>query len=192
MEAQDALNLAGHALRQILECISFQAATCEKYVNTLCIRRGFSSLPDEILSDVLEYAAYTHGINRHEEQAAIQTVKAATKLSHTCQRFRQLVVRIPSLWNRIFNTMPPQMISACYDRLTIANAEVFLCNRSQSVVQFVRTATNHSSYWHRYDHYTDVYSIDEILELAEATLNLDAPSLSETHYSTFLTAQWVS
>ncbi len=177
MEARDALNLAGDALRQILECIYFQAATCKKYVNTFCIRRRFSSLPDEILSDVLEYSAYTHETYGDDEQAAIQTVKAATKLSHTCQRFRQLMVRIPSLWSRIFNTMPPQMVSVCCDRLTMANAEVFLSNRFQPVVEFVRTVANHSRYWRRYDHSTVSYSIDECQELANATRNLDAPSL---------------
>ncbi len=90
VEVGDVLNLASHALRQILECISFQAATCANYIKTLRLRKDLSSLPDEVLAAVLEHSAYTHDIFGNEELAAIRTVKVATALSHTCQRFRRL------------------------------------------------------------------------------------------------------
>ncbi len=83
VEARDAVKHASDALRQIVECISFQAATSETHVNTLRLRRGMSSLPDEILSIILEYAAYCDKSHyRYEDESAIKTVKAATILSH--------------------------------------------------------------------------------------------------------------
>ncbi len=67
VEVGDVLNLASHALRQILECISFQAATCANYIKTLRLRKDLSSLPDEVLASVLEHSAYTHDIFGNEE-----------------------------------------------------------------------------------------------------------------------------
>ncbi len=88
MKTRDALQNAGLATSPDIGIhIIPKPQLARNMSNALCIRRGFSSLPDEILSDVLEYSAYTHETNGDDEQAAIQTIKAATKLSHTCQRF---------------------------------------------------------------------------------------------------------
>jgi len=190
MEARDALKHASDALRQISEFISLQAANSETRVNALRLRRGFSSLPDEILSVILEYSAKRHDTFESEERAAFQTVKAATELSHTCRRFQQLMLRIPSLWNRIFSTMPPQMISACFGRLTIPIAEVVMFHpilpspSHTAISHFIRIATNHARYWYRFIHgyewyRSDGFSVDDLEEVAKATGNLDAPSLSE-------------
>ncbi len=96
----------------------------------------------------------------------------------------------PCLWNRIFSTMPPQMVSACCVCLTIANAEVVMFHpisplpSHTTISQFIRIATNHARYWHRfiqgYEWYqSDGFSIHDLEEVAKATGNLDAPSLSE-------------
>ncbi len=128
------------------------------------MRKGLSSLPDEVLAVILEVAAYSSLLN--EEQAAIQTVKAAIKLSHTSQRIRGLVVKIPNLWNNIFSTMPPQMVSACCDHLTIANAEVIMPFSSASPIppttisHFIRTTSNHAKYWRRCVHRRSWYPIN--------------------------------
>lgn len=192
MKTSNALTNASHALRQILECISPLAAECKKHADIIRLRRDFSSLPDEILSDVLEYSAYTPDIFGNEQGGAFRTVMEAIRLSHTCQRFRQLVMRIPSLWNRISNTMPTRMISACCDRLTIANADVVMrlpFSQPQPNPQFIFTTANH---WLRRVH-IDVgylgnnFPIADFQEIAKVVKNLNASSLLELeiHHPTF-------
>ncbi len=46
-------------------------------------------------------------------------------------------------------------------------------------LQFIRTATNHSRYWHRYNHSTECCYVEELQKLAKASRNLNAPSLFE-------------
>ncbi|KLO14724.1 hypothetical protein SCHPADRAFT_889029 [Schizopora paradoxa] len=187
--ARDALKIASRALVQLVKCISIQATVAEKYVTTLHRRRGFSSLPDEIFAVVLENATYN-------PESAAATIKAATTLSQTCRRFRRIMIDIPSLWNRIDDSIPPNIVSACCDRLT-ADIEVTLKVYSSDsephvVAKFINAAKQHSSRWKSFEYsFSGGSDASEVArgcaeELARETYALDASSLTLlyiTYYS---------
>lgn len=165
-------------------------------------KNGFSSLPDEILAVVLENAAYDCDVDNRDgppyynyrvtSSAPIRTVRAAIKLSHSCRRFRRLILNIPAFYNRICNSMPPDMVSTCCDRLTTTNVgmDVRLYNNSTEDMDFIRMAMKNSKHWHHYTHfYSSTWEIDEefiadMEVLAKTVHKLDAPSLTSVsiHY----------
>lgn len=119
------------ALYKIWRLVSCQLEICESNIETYEFRRRFFSMPDEVLSMVLEYAALQaprKDDNAHEDKKSIvSTVKAATRLSHVCQRFRDLIVHSSMIWKRVFNGMgSSDMVSTCLSHCKISNAEVTL------------------------------------------------------------------
>ncbi len=88
-------------LRKLSECVMEQLEDCNNQITTIRSRGTFSSLPDEILSSVLEYAAFypeakntVYG-NREKAQSIINAVNAAIKVSSVCSRFRTLAIHSP-------------------------------------------------------------------------------------------------
>ncbi|KLO04118.1 hypothetical protein SCHPADRAFT_947957 [Schizopora paradoxa] len=193
--ARDALKIASRALLQLSECISFQATVAEKHVKTLQRRSGFSSLPDEILSIVLENAAYAADDHDRDSRpfnlkvtAPIRTVKSATRLSHSCRRFRRLILDIPVLYSCTCSFMPPDMASTCCDRLKATNGgmDVRLYNENmefREAKDFIHMAMKNSKNWHYYTHCYSFpggngeVSVADLEDLAKATYKLDVPSL---------------
>ncbi len=110
----DVLGPAREASHNVWLWISEQAAACEFQISALKLRSGFPALPDEVLSDVLEFASYQH--DNDEEIAVKSPVNAATTLSHICSRFRTLIMSTFNLWNRISPSMRMEAISSCFTR----------------------------------------------------------------------------
>lgn len=120
-----------NGLSKIERLVSRQLKKCENNIKAFENRAGFFILPDEILSTVLEYAALMDYATRKEkpkeEHGTVITVKAATRLSHVCRRFRHLITHSSGLWNRVHNTIgDPDMVSLCFSRCKQAIAEVTL------------------------------------------------------------------
>lgn len=129
------LKTAADTLYKIWEHVSLQLETCERDIEAYELRRGFFILPDEILSTVLEYAAlqgpwgeaHDNDKRDNEKENIVYTVKSATKLSHVCKRFRDLVIHSPRLWKCVFNGMgKPDMVSTCLSRCRRGNGEITL------------------------------------------------------------------
>ncbi len=110
----DTLNPAQEISHNVWFWISEQATACESQIGALKLRSGFLSFPDNILSDVLEFASYQQ--NKDEQIAIKSTVNAATKLSHVCSRFRTLALSTFNLWNCIAPSMRTEAISSCVAR----------------------------------------------------------------------------
>jgi len=120
------LKLAADALDKIRALIDHQLEMCEEMIEAYGLRRAFFSVPDEVLSMVLDYAAIKR-LHPDEKWNVMQTVKAATKLSHVCKRFRDIIVLSSSFWNRVNNAMKsPDMVSTCLSRCRCPIAEVTL------------------------------------------------------------------
>ena len=73
---------------------------------TAQLRVGFSSLPDEILSDILVFATRPSSIHLLPDSdidfpAEVRAQEIALSLSHVCRRFRILTLHNPHLWNII-------------------------------------------------------------------------------------------
>ncbi len=145
------------------------------------------SLPDEILSVVLEFAAdQQHEDDEHK--AITRTVGAATRLSHVCSRFRQLVVSSPCLWDRVCPKMHFGAISSCFARCG-RNAEVYFSTPSYTtgdLRQFMTTIIRSSKLWRRLVVDCDKHGglclfteeIKRVGELARSR-NLDVPFLTD-------------
>jgi len=101
------LEPASQALQKITECIIDQLDDCKKQITALHARSGVSSLPDEILSIVLEHV--------ERIRTRIASVRATCKLSHVCSWFRRLVINDPSLWNTISIGMNQGMLLSCIE-----------------------------------------------------------------------------
>jgi len=126
ISARDILKPAADALYKIWSLISREAKMCEEKIEAFKRRRGFFLLPDEVLSMVLECAALKR-VHVGEEDHVVYVVTAATKLSHVCKRFRDLIIYSPILWSRVNNAMVnPNMVSSCLSRCRRPNAEVTL------------------------------------------------------------------
>ncbi len=102
------LKIAADALFKIHDCIQQQVTTCEAQVDSLRIRAGFLSLPDEILANVLELAAHKSAFDYDRQDGgsfASRTITMARSLSCVCKRFQTLILGSPNLWCQIWNGM---------------------------------------------------------------------------------------
>ncbi len=124
-DVMDTLKLAAVGFHRIQDCISRQVKACGLGTRALRLRGGLSSLPDEVLAIVLQYAT-TAPFDMYEGISATLFTRAAMKLSHVCQRFRYLMVGISSLWSRIFSGMDSGLVSTLCDRLAKPTAEIIL------------------------------------------------------------------
>ncbi len=191
-DVMDTLKLAADGFHRIQDCISRQVEACDTQVRALRLRGGLSSLPDEILAIVLEYATTTPFDIYEEGNSAILFTRAAITLSHICQRFRFLMVRISSLWSRIFNGMKYRLVSALCVRMTMPTAEIILeetkLRSRTNPEKFLRTVAPRSELWRRFVHgqINSSFSTDgtseaskELKMLARVTNHLHAPFLAE-------------
>lgn len=208
------LRPAADALYKIWGHVSRQLETCESRIDAFDIRRGFYSLPDEILSTVLEYASQPGGDDDDDDnedhkndlkKLIVRVVKSATKLSHVCKRFRDLIIRSPCLWNRVFNGMGnTDMVSTCLSRCRRGNGQVTLAsslfelfyNRyiGQSNLPFIRAALGKLESWESFylkgdeEQHTSARFVDHeegrLEDYAELAKDLDVPNLTRLliHY----------
>ncbi len=178
----DKLNPAQKISHDIWFWISEQAAACESQIGALKLRSGFLSFPDNILSDVLEFASYQQ--NKDEHIAIKSTVNAATKLSHVCSRFRTLALSTPKLWNRIAPSMRIVAISSCVARCGTEGVQIIIPASSfhEDLSTFALRIAEEAYLWRRFELVCKDLSPDHIINLTNlrlGTLGVDAPLLSE-------------
>ncbi len=94
------------------------------------LRASSLSIPDEILSQILLCAAQCNqnhvfhtGNTRREVLCAF---RSAVALSHVCKRFRLVSLHTPALWNRISDSMSPDVVDICLGRSGVLPLEIFL------------------------------------------------------------------
>ncbi|KLO14082.1 hypothetical protein SCHPADRAFT_889555 [Schizopora paradoxa] len=127
LETKKVLGSAVSALSKLLRITSRQLEFCEDAVRSYQKRRGLFSLPDDILCIVLEFASLPFYPYDSDIDVAIRSVKLATMLSHTCKRFRDIIIRSSIYWRCINNEMRNQdLVSTCLSRCTRPNVEVSL------------------------------------------------------------------
>ncbi len=196
----DTLNVAAGALYSMFECLRRQSGMLKMRIGALRMRRGLLSLPDDVLADILEYAASNPDRRFHEAKSATFATEAALKLSHVCQRFRIVIMCVSGLWTSVYNGMDFGLVSALCDRLTEPTADIFLgapFRRSRTnSIQFIRTVVARCAHWRRFDHGQDFQknyvknpwhssaTKEELQELARITHQLRVPFLTELaiHY----------
>jgi len=152
---------------------------------------------------VLEFAALQDDV-KDEKETILSTVKAATKLSHVCRRFRDLIIHSPTLWRRVFNEMGrSDMAYTCISRWRRANAEVILATspfeastyrdrRTEELdrlrnVSFIQNALEKSEHWGSFtmegisEGVTSVpgYEPGCPQDYAKLATNLDFPNLTQ-------------
>ncbi|KLO10489.1 hypothetical protein SCHPADRAFT_999544 [Schizopora paradoxa] len=105
------LDTAGSLLKQLKRFVDAQRQAVREKVNFMALRIGFSSLPDEILSEILVLATRplqagtpSPEFNIHVP-AEMQGLHEARSLSHVCRRFRALMLNTPRIWNIISENM---------------------------------------------------------------------------------------
>lgn len=108
------LKLAADALHKIRKCILGQARFCEEKVLALRLRGSFSSLPNEILAVVLVDAATPTSDEFQYKHHAMCVFRAATRLSHVCQRFRSLMLCNPNFWRCVWNGMSLDVVETLF------------------------------------------------------------------------------
>lgn len=179
------------ALDTIRQCISGQAAVLDGHIEACTVRRGFVSLPNEILSVVLEHAANEQ--YNTEAWTIVHSVQAATKLSHVCKRFRHLIVNLPGLWNRWTNLGKsfPGMLPSCILRsgnsgsklLVSALLEEEFPEYAERIEEFLRIVYPKHKFW---DHFVlncrrwecHQFSDKELMVLAKVSNGVVVPSLT--------------
>ncbi|KLO07889.1 hypothetical protein SCHPADRAFT_944895 [Schizopora paradoxa] len=175
--ALDSLQLAITALSTIQEHVLLQKETCERRLISLRARGGLSSLPDDVLSLVMEHAS----------EEGNSAAKVALRLSHICHRFRQIALRIPTLWSNIWGSMDINLVSLFWDRITIPVATIIFDNgvygvsSAVEVAPFIRCVTARSELWSKVYHAfaPNVALNRDILDvMAHETHQLHAPFLS--------------
>ncbi|KLO11370.1 hypothetical protein SCHPADRAFT_942138 [Schizopora paradoxa] len=180
--------LTADALQSLRSLFIHQSMALEENAGALRLRAGLSSLPDEILINILECAAYSGGSDAF---ASLCTVQDAVKLSLVCRRFRDLAIRSSFFWCRISNNMNINLVSALCDRLSDPIGEVFLKeSTNHDVRQFIRAVAASSQFWIRFTHGLDFLpshsplSREELVDVAKESYGLQAPFLSEIsiHY----------
>lgn len=179
------LRLAADALRKIHDCVSSQVKLCEEHIVALRLRGGFASLPDEILTNVLEHAAIRAPVVRPQKHKALDNFLAARRLSHACQRFRSLMLRSSTFWRCVWSGMSLEMVKSLCGRLAEGTAEIFLDKSRESsdtsVGQFIRTIASLSDRWSRFtqSEHGNYMTSEEFIDLAHETNQLHVPLLSQ-------------
>ncbi|KLO14084.1 hypothetical protein SCHPADRAFT_996880 [Schizopora paradoxa] len=201
-----------HEMRAILEpsklllqtlsnIITLQLEDCTSQITAIHSRAAFSSLPDEILSSVLEFGAYrspakmgSKGIAKAE--SIIASVKAAVQLSSVCSRFRRIVLYTPSMWNQICIGMPLEMLKVCVERAGSIGLDIFFDisvtglmkpePREELALPFLEFAMSVVGTWRQFNHHCFTFllegnslPVDEMSQLEVMTNGLHSPRLSE-------------
>ncbi len=193
---RDTLLAATEALETLRITTSLQASTLSVHIGASRLHREFISIPDEVLSVVLEYAALQRDPD-DKSRSIVKSVKAAAKLSHVCKRFRKLIVHQPYFWNRWTNAMEnSEMLSTCLSRCRNPSAKLlvkvllytlsFRTPHWQPIDMFLRIVCQKRETWRQFvldgsgsandsiDQFTDV----ALRDLAKTTSNIVLPLLT--------------
>ncbi|KLO14083.1 hypothetical protein SCHPADRAFT_889556 [Schizopora paradoxa] len=151
----DALQPAQSAIQQAWFWISEQIDSCKEHISAVKARSGFLAFPDEILSDILEFAACRQ--DKNVMKAIANTVRAAINLSHVCSRFRRLVVTTVDLWNRVSPLMNPLAIAACLDRCGTSGVDIYISSMMDLDVisPLIALTMCQTNLWRRFIHVCD-------------------------------------
>lgn len=188
-------------LRRLSTLFATQAGACTEQIAALRSRAGLSSLPDEIISSVLQYAVFDSESEiespfeggAFKAYAIIHSVNTAVKLSSVCSRLRSLAVNTPDLWNQVCVGMPQEMLATCIERAKSTGLGVFFDitfmdfetprPRARPLLEFVMPFVGT---WRRFDHHCLPYlssgsSFPETgMKALQIVLhNMHAPRLSE-------------
>ncbi|KLO14132.1 hypothetical protein SCHPADRAFT_889501 [Schizopora paradoxa] len=109
-ESLEELKIACDLVVELKTYLEKQCVLAEKNVEDIALRVGFSSLPDDILADILVLATRPKHFRPPEYgdidvEAEMEALKEACSFSHVCRRFRVLILHNPHLWNIISEHM---------------------------------------------------------------------------------------
>ncbi len=104
--------------------------TAKNHLKALSLRHGMSSLPDDILSEVLMYATRPDNLEKGmpvDVEIEMNSIRAALSLTHVCSRFRGLVLNNPRVWTILSDQFPnSNMILHCIKYAKSAPLDVFM------------------------------------------------------------------
>ncbi|KLO14077.1 hypothetical protein SCHPADRAFT_996875 [Schizopora paradoxa] len=161
-------------------------------------RISLLSLPDEILSIILQSAAASASVNEHGLFVPIKYTRTSFRLSHICQRLRTISISTQSLWSYTNSLIPTEMVETCFRRLSAPIGEVQMTYSYwngghfgrplqaaliKTCKSYLSAAIPFSQYWRRFNHRNDIFTIDGLRELAVLTRGLNAPHLSDLSVS---------
>ncbi|KLO13165.1 hypothetical protein SCHPADRAFT_928745 [Schizopora paradoxa] len=95
-------------VEQLRLILGAQCQSARRDVDALALRTGFSSLPDDLVAEILVFATRPLKIipNVHIDIVAeMQALAEARTLSHVCRRFRSLVLNRSQIWGVISERM---------------------------------------------------------------------------------------
>lgn len=139
--------------------------------------KSLSSLPDELLAMILEYALETGTAVRIRRRYTIQT------LSLVCQRFRRILKQSPCTWSYIDNNDDMQFVRTCLARSGSVGLSVFFTitgDNNADALQMLATIAPHSARWENLTisfNEGHPYTRTESFCLSERLQNLYLPSL---------------
>lgn len=153
------------------------------------------SVPDEIISQILLLAGqcrqnhiFHHGNARREIFCAF---RSAVALSHACRRFLLVSLHTPALWNRIADSMGPDIVETCLRRSGVMPLEIFLNPfartsemQAQCFKNLARTISTSSSRWSAFTLYSTNpmeskdAELDQLSSIEDAFGYLHAPQLT--------------
>ncbi|KLO08227.1 hypothetical protein SCHPADRAFT_1001087 [Schizopora paradoxa] len=150
---REVLEPANEVSRDVSSWISKQWSFCDAQIKSLRIRSWFMAIPDEILSVILKFAARQKYGNTYADFAVKHTVKEATKLSHVCSRFRNVVLRVADVWNCVSPSMHPDAVSTCFDRCGPSGFNVLFSGGSfeKDNHSFFRQIAEKAHLWNRFE-----------------------------------------
>ncbi|KLO13566.1 hypothetical protein SCHPADRAFT_904034 [Schizopora paradoxa] len=144
------------------------------------LQSGVPFIPNEILSQILLFAANCnpdhvfHTGNAREE--IMCGFRSAVALSHVCRRFRVVALHVlntPTMWNRIVDSMTPNVVEACLRRSGIAPLEIFInpfvwtsLKQKQHFKEFIQGISSTADRWSSFT----LYDVTETLG-SKATLD---------------------
>lgn len=112
----------------------------KEHIHQFVLGKGLASIPDELLSNILEYA-----------EGSQRRTALKENLSLVCRRFRRLVLNTPRLWSRVssFDTM--RYVRTCLERSKSVGLSInlFIDNKGHldRGLSFLAEVIPHSSRW---------------------------------------------
>lgn len=98
------MKAARKALDVIAESIDVSVKRLSEITAKTMLAAGFASLPDELLARIFELYAENHKIYAGTEEGK----DSSTTLASVCQRFRNIALRLPALWEIVAQGYSPE------------------------------------------------------------------------------------
>ncbi|TDL22451.1 hypothetical protein BD410DRAFT_898365 [Rickenella mellea] len=132
----DQAKLCMATLNEVQSQLRKRILSLRKSYIPLMVEEGIKTLPDDILTQVLEAGHYT-----------TDNCLFAQHMSQVCHRFREVSLRTPLLWSKISDDYTEDQINTFLSRSAHVGLDISVGFSTSEPLSFLQRVTSHSNRW---------------------------------------------